>query len=191
MNPTERYVKMCEKAEEIQKAWKPKVGDWILRKYDIFGKEIDTEIWGEDKLQEIVIIHRKSSIGGYYMLVNEDGEERIFNSKKEYYKTTSIWLPTQEQLQEMCNPPLDVLLQEFWQWIPKYEVGVKYASMNELWLAFVMWTKYHKIWDDEKEEWVEIKTVHNPVTESDYPVKEAKNPTEQKEGLWGYKKGGK
>jgi len=35
-----------------------------------------------------------------------------------------------------------------------FELDIKEATLNELWLAFVMHEKYHKIWTGEK--WVKV-----------------------------------
>ena len=69
------------------------------------------------------------------------------------------WLPRQDQLQEMMldekEPDLD-----FWYWneimgewandgFPILYYKIKIASMEQLWLAFVMKEKYNKVWDGE------------------------------------------
>ncbi|RLI31137.1 hypothetical protein DRO48_01585 [Candidatus Bathyarchaeota archaeon] len=72
-----------------------------------------------------------------------------------------VWLPTQEELQEMLAPKnafwyymgLDYLNKEMGEvYGPLYAQGY-FNDGNEFWLAVVMWREYHKIWDDEKEEW--------------------------------------
>jgi len=32
---------------------------------------------------------------------------------------------------------------------------IKIGSFEQFWLAFVMYKKYNKVWNNEKEEWVE------------------------------------
>lgn len=76
-----------------------------------------------------------------------------------------IWLPRQDQLQEMVNTYL------FHIWNTGHEtfyasastgqkdshrIGV-FNSMEQLWLAFVMHEKFQKYWSEEKEIWVNIK----------------------------------
>ena len=125
---TENYIKMCEAAEEIQKEWKPV--NW------------DRFIFKNDKTVGVGCGHIKS-----------------------YMKVWYIWLPTQEQLQEMMISTLD---DDFIGCVPLflnekleeclfsngiYNWGTSYV---ELWLAFVMYEKYNKIWTGEK--WEEVKT---------------------------------
>jgi len=70
----DNYIKMCEQAEEIQKAWKPKMDDKF---FDCFDSEIRTLACSKP-LNEREIIMGK-------------------------WKEEAIWLPTQEQLQEMMT----------------------------------------------------------------------------------------
>lgn len=70
-----------------------------------------------------------------------------------------LWLPRQDQLQEMLKglqvdshvPRKQVLA--LWKWIastsPKPD-----DSMEQLWLAFVEKEKHNKVWDSEKEDWI-------------------------------------
>jgi len=70
----------------------------------------------------------------------------------------AIWLPRQDQLQEMVEttetlPELIVQdkLAHFCMWV-KYQCHIPLTSMEQLWLAFVMKEKYNKTWDGE--EWL-------------------------------------
>ena len=140
---------MCEKAKQLQRSWKPKVGDYVWRKYTFFGEEIDKQFWDKDKMEEIIILTYASSIDGYFS-ATKDGEERIFNSHNEAHKKTCIWLPTQEQLQEMMLKPKNTLCPDIFTLIALLGVFAavnKYDNMNELWVAFVMKEKYNKIWN--------------------------------------------
>ena len=66
-----------------------------------------------------------------------------------------IWLPTQEQLQEMVDRDWYKVFCKFllWHWNSEpnaKEFASMFNSMNEVWLAFVMKEKYNKIWTGEK-----------------------------------------
>ena len=141
MDFSKRYIKICERAEELQRKWKCELGDFCYRKNS--GK--------------IEIITAVRQIGWWKttpIKLNEMGyseESTILAGDSTW---DAIWLPTQDQLQEMCDPPLDILLMEFWKWLPHEEVAIKYTSMEQLWLAYLMWELYGKVWDDEKEDWV-------------------------------------
>lgn len=114
---TKNYIKMCEKADEIQKAWKPKNFDrYILE--------------NEKKYDEDAIL---------YACIDDDLE-------LDYDTKDKIYLPTQEQLQEMMSKEFGtvLLISDFYNFA--IENLLPFDSMNELWLAFVMHEKYHKIW---------------------------------------------
>lgn len=153
MDTSEIYIKMCEKVEEIQKNWKPQVGDYIWRKYTLFGEEIDNQIWEKDELKEIIILHFQSSVDGYWSACNKDGEERIFKTPEDLYKKVSIWLPTQDRLQEIVWEGYDHIakLHRLWELLnfaqKHYDNTGHFASMEQLWLAFVMKEKFNKSWD--------------------------------------------
>ncbi len=70
----------------------------------------------------------------------------------------TIWLPRQDQLQEMVRPsvlPNDsvstwmIILADFIEFIDE---PINAGSMEQLWLAFVMLQLYHKKWVNE--EWI-------------------------------------
>jgi hypothetical protein len=76
--------------------------------------------------------------------------------------TKRIWLPRQDQLQEMVGQ-LDTetwVLKKIYDWAYKYDGHYKdicytqytrqFRSMEQLWLAFVMKEKFNKTWDGEK-----------------------------------------
>jgi hypothetical protein len=124
---------MCEKNEEIQKLWKPKIGDWY---YESIDKEVEC--------------------------VSLMGESII-----EHHSRYHIWIPTQEQLQEILhnyyqNNNSNVKGLEWGQSINEYMFNKLFEfekdnreivyDLNYLWLAFVMKEKYNKIWNGE--EWI-------------------------------------
>ena len=134
MDTSEKYIKMCESTKEIQ-------CDRIMGRY---------------KFGELYYIESGHSHGGKFRYIGSyDGYEK---DKKIIEK--SIWLPRQDQLQEM----VDIISGKYLQWHNGYVVFQHwyidaetsyFTSMEQLWLAFVMYEKYQKIWDNEKEEWIE------------------------------------
>ena len=171
MDTSKERIEMSRKAVEIQEVWEPKVGDYIWRRYTLLGEEIDSQIWDEDKRQEIIILTYASSVEGYIHATNERGDTRIYKSHNDAHKSTSIWLPRQGQSQDMVFDKFkeilgtknnafiyDEMVSSFydfcfngkttqqWPW-NNYSV-----SMEQLWLAFVMHELYQKKWDGG--EWV-------------------------------------
>ena len=117
MDTSEIYIKMCERAREIQ----------------------DVSL----------------SFGDYYWF-NKDWHiflEGAYAISPEHF----VWLPRQDQLQEILFThkehlfPQCVLLREF---IREGELYILHflKSMEQLWLAFVMYKKFNKIWNGE--DWV-------------------------------------
>lgn len=130
MDTTEKYIKWCKKAEEVQKEWRIQKGDWSHHPYRNETELILTSIL-------INVCHCKSCI--------------------------RIWLPRQDQLQEMIITSPDncwFKLDSFETWKAKKIWPTSKSipqSMEQLWLAFVMHEKYSKKWDDSAECWEEEK----------------------------------
>lgn len=153
MDTSKKFIKMCEKADEIQNLWKRKPGDFYRWHCNLCFNN-------PNNLKNKAYIHN----------VFWEGEDLIDNWECDCGSSDIdvgmpiIWLPTQNQLQYLSNKNLGDLLDSFMLW----EEGSgfirqrdNFDSMGQLWLAFVMYEKYQKIWDDEKEEWIKnISTVH-------------------------------
>ncbi len=122
---TDNYIKMCSKAEEIQKEWKPQAGDW--------------QYWSNDK----------TKMANIFM---------ITSLQKKYKANIRIWLPTQEQLQEIMFNIKDIGGHDYsdlgllFSLFTDFIYRTAYKNIHEFWLAFVMYEKYQKSWDGEN--WV-------------------------------------
>jgi hypothetical protein len=140
MDTSEIYIKMCKKAEEIQKLWSPKVGDWAWRgeKYlqikdacivitDINFQKTE-EIWllRQDQIQEMIT----EKIVTRYIKLSLIGTSMFYN----LFKALDLWI---DKLSSEKNHYADRLL---------------IFSGEQLWLVFVMNEKYNKIWDGN--EWM-------------------------------------
>lgn len=128
MDTSEVYVKMCEKATEIQD-------------------------WHQDNIQDADFI--KDNLGMVYA-----ADESCLAGDIDNY----IWLPRQDQLQEMMQPCGYVeLIRDFSDFCFRqsyhcsdegtHNPAVAYLdSMEQLWLAFVMKEKFGKVWNGE--DWI-------------------------------------
>lgn len=134
MDSSKEYIKMCEKSEEIQGLRKEKrtVPFWGERLCD---NPQNGDYYGDSE-GETYLIAGTFGIAGYI-----------------------IWLPRQDQLQEMINESWENVLYEFYQFISDDDCGRtyysedkvnKYESMEQLWLAFVMKEKYSKVWNGKE-----------------------------------------
>jgi len=149
MDTTETYIKMCN-CKEIQERYNPDefsfLFDYTLK--DNYGDKryIGTREYNIPQLPKI-----------QQVFVAYDG-----------YEWLCIWLPRQDQLQEMVigkgvlvGDWLDILdhfvMSEggLFDFFDEHRIGETYnytKSMEQLWLAFVMKEKYNKIWNGE--DWI-------------------------------------
>lgn len=158
MDISKQYIKMCRGAKKIQESWKPREGDRFLFIYVANGREY-TEVRlccgygniGEDTEFEAA-------------LHCWEGDRIKFPEKKD-----CIWLPRQDQLQEMAIKKiggnhiaaLSKLIQTMLNQAGLgHYVSSPYFnhtnSMEQLWLAFVMHEKYQKKWKNGR--WIAYAT---------------------------------
>ena len=135
------YIDMCKQATEIQRNWKPSVGDFVA-----LGDDVSV----------IIYSFRRGDKVKYKLHLIRD---------REFEKHELIWLPTQRQLQLIIDShfpiPLDAqnmtsMLYNFAFSNEKYEYCTQFMTLNELWLAFLMDRCYNKRWDADKRKWVEL-----------------------------------
>jgi len=123
-----RYIKMCEKAKQLQKEWKPKIGDFYNCEGEIF-------LNGFEKEKDFENFLRKTE--KCFCVFKQDQLQEILNLKVIKYGL----------LNEIGN----ILYRAYKD---RYVSGFAFDSFEQLWLAFVMYKKYGKIWDNKKEEWI-------------------------------------
>ena len=133
MDNSKEYVLMCD-CLEIQDKHKPKKGDFYIKRGGLGEKWIyplDFVSWEDaPNCGEGLVGHEERSVNHF--------------NKKEF-----IWLPRQDQLQDMLGG--------FKKLFPKgseeLKINHKYCkSFEQLWLAFVMKERYKKIWNGK--DWV-------------------------------------
>ena len=137
MDTSETYIKMCD-CSEIQENREPTTGDWYV-----------------DRLENYVAVLHHTSRDTF---ISEDGTEFFGRTDDDcVHESEAIWLPRQDQLQEMVFDstlingdyyPVMRLLRRFYLFIKDYEQWED-ATMEQLWLAFVMKEKHGKVWDGE------------------------------------------
>ena len=113
MDTSEQYIKMCEKAEEIQNC------EEASKQYR-YPRNI-------------------------YLGKGDYGYADFY----QYKHSENIWLPRQDQLQEMVGSFEHCCMRIVQYWDD--DTGFEYCtSMEQLWLAFVMKEKYGKVWSGDK-----------------------------------------
>ena len=156
MDKSPIYIKMCEKAIEMQEQWKPSEGDYF---YSIDGFDVFSCFEGSYNKY----IHMPAGISLiFYPDKTLSGED--------YKKDFMLWLPRQDQLQELverikCKVHISFRFSQLL--MDRYSKGTSQSafvvlsnlsnspiSMEQLWLAFVMKEKYQKVWNGE--DWTKI-----------------------------------
>ncbi len=171
MDTSKTYIKMCEKAEEIQELKRcprstiPHRDETKVMPGDVFyckGSMSGDYYVGPDFSEgDIFVSGEVSCVHMDY----PDAHIRKDESRYSYDDAPLIWLPRQDQLQEMViNNPFKGLLNmhfffaDFFYDETMEEVGCgsqpiepqKFTSMEQLWLAFVMKEKYNKAWNGKE-----------------------------------------
>ncbi len=133
MDMSPEYCKMCDRAEEIQNTWQVDSGDWITARG--FNNPYP--------IGDLIVSHIDETTVGW----------ELPRKNRTFHKLNYIWLPRQDQLQEMVGT-----FYECQGLFHRYkDVGEPFTfddwesmrsplSMEQLWLALVMKYKYHKIW---------------------------------------------
>ncbi|MCK4358982.1 MAG: hypothetical protein KAW92_09610 [Candidatus Cloacimonetes bacterium] len=147
------YWVMCEKAEEIQK------------KFD-FLSNMDYRDSYVCKKHKCLI-----RLSDHYYCPEINGNVCI-------YPKNLTWLPTQEELQEMIDwkqlysfeiiPEIggNKFLGRIWDSEGERVYDVWCNSINQLWLAFVMYLNYHKVWSSQSGgRWIKEEKCQNYLTE--------------------------
>ena len=128
----DNFIKQCEASEEIQREYIP-IWSFVLVKpcwaVNIITQGVVTCAANEPRYCDVFM--NGNQCGGIEM-------------------KDIIYLPTQEQLQSLLNiTDWQIMFKKF-RYFYKYATVDNIFLMNELWLAFVMYEKYNKIWNGEK-----------------------------------------
>jgi len=119
MDTSKKYILMCEKAIEIQ---------------ELYSHEPDT-LWAsyEEDTPDLVSIRPGDRISW----AEEMGPKKHF-----------VWLPRQDELQDIVRGKnqCSTMLIEFIAWWKEANTNML-ITMEQIWLAFVMYKKYNKIWN--------------------------------------------
>ena len=125
MDTSLEYTEMCLSSTEIQRKWNKKAGDFFINKWLNYR----TNKW----VHETHVIFE----------CIEDPHHSIPNNFDSVY----CWMPRQDQLQDMLNLDLHAMvieLKAFIEW--EYYDSLRFTSMEQLWLSFVMYEKFNKFW---------------------------------------------
>jgi len=135
MDKSSAYIRMCDKADEIQQQWVPTHGDFFV------GQGGEVECW-VDKIHD----QRRMS-GNWEVRETADGVIKV---------SRYVWLPRLDQLMELAQVPsmrFEKVTQLFFDWTRTRYPGLNgearkvFSSLEQTWLAFIMQWKFGKNWD--------------------------------------------
>jgi len=148
MDLTNRYIIMCQKAEDIQHAWMPRQCDFIIEQ-EVVEQGLSSCKQGAGEVQVVDL---------YY----QDQESEGYRQECEDLKNNAFWLPRQDQLQNIMEPDIakvsflvnEVLSKPYYYPLKNVlvEPASVFYSLEQLWLAYVIKEKFNKAWNEE--EWV-------------------------------------
>jgi len=168
MDTSEEYIKMSQKAERIQKEWKPQEGDfWACPCDACVNRNAKTHIINDYDIDALNKRDLTNVDRTYAKMIRSYGRDFVDHFRECPEGIT--FLPRQDQLQEMIDYPFpSQLVQDFADWCNEnhyYGIGegkkfkllenLGQLSMEQLWLVFVMEKKYNKIWNGK--DWEKVK----------------------------------
>jgi hypothetical protein len=127
MDTSEQYIKMCEKAEEIELDWQPENGDFIVI-HSIHISEVTIKVFH---------ISMSDKIEGWLKWLPRQDQLQEMIKPKIIYGNNAL--------------NLHLSLHKFLDNCLKFKIKIGY-SMEQFWLAFVMKENFGKIWNGE--DWV-------------------------------------
>ena len=130
---------MCRRADEIRRFWKPELGDYFFGiPQDFADLDFETGIYQfldcEDDFY-CVVPDNYDPVKKEFTGIGEDDE--------------AVFLPRQDNLQKMIDYELPYdLIKDFSEWTAQLDISMKerLQTMEQIWLAYVMWKNYSKIW---------------------------------------------
>lgn len=147
MDVSNNYITMCDMAQEIQDGYKPSAGDFAVRACEYGHYTIGLVSWNYSEW-----------CLWWSLLDGTDGIILRGSNSQERYLDRLIWIPRQDQLQDMITGDLygwpvsgidNIDRLEFFNDFARDLNNSRTMSMEQLWLAFVMKEKYGKVWNNE------------------------------------------
>lgn len=143
MDKSPEYLRMCQRALEIQQRWRQRYGDFYA------DAEGTVRCWIQPDS------HPTPRMKGCFRI---EADPKIIRMDR------TVWLPRQDQWIEMAQvrgKTYDSVVLDFYHWT-KYPYdrrnrlpGRLFPTMEKVWMAFVMQRKFFKKWNDPR--WVRQK----------------------------------
>jgi len=176
MDTSEKYIRMSIEATELQETYNPHVGDYAVRACEYGHQEVGIVAWRYDQHHlwwmlndgtDGITLHGDNSQQNYLEKLNlipkQDQLQKIYSDWfREQYSTNFsndekefIGIDKKEFIKEAF---LDFATWLNKQYLPEPFTCVPtncFESGEQLWLAFIMQTAYHYVWQNDS--WIEVK----------------------------------
>jgi hypothetical protein len=136
MDTSKEYILMCEKAKELQVSiYKHDDNSWF---YCLTHKQLS---YRNSELESVTCFY--NGWDGFHTMIERETQEEI----------EFIWIPRQDQLQNLWNDDGACCLMALLNWLASDNNELTYVlpkvsnSLEQLWLAFIMDSKFHKRWN--------------------------------------------
>jgi hypothetical protein len=150
MDATNRYVMMCQKAEEIQNLWVPKQCDFIINH--------------EDLEEGVSFCSPAESFVRVVNMYYEEQDSKEYLQECDDLKEQALWLPRQDQLQKITETDNTIIYSimskvigsQYYDYTKNASVAASelFYSMEQLWLGYVMREKFKKAWNEQ--DWISV-----------------------------------
>ncbi|MCF7920016.1 MAG: hypothetical protein K9N06_08900 [Candidatus Cloacimonetes bacterium] len=140
MDTSKNYIKMCRQADEVRNNWKPKLGDYFYGTPQDFA---DMEY--EKGIFQFLLCDDE-----FYNIIPDtyDPRTKTFNGIGD--DDEAVYLPRQDDLQDMIDfeIPLDII-NDFQKWCNNLDNSMleRLKTLEQFWLAYMMWVNHSKIWN--------------------------------------------
>lgn len=132
MDTSEKYILMCKKAQEIQDIKKNIVGDFVW----------DSASENDDEIKQPEVVEKSFEI--------------LYKNYPKY-RENDVWLPRQDQLQEILISYNKLELKNsvyiLNKWLSKTTIWREFDSWEQIWLVVVMNECFKKRWNGNIKNW--------------------------------------
>ena len=155
MDYSREYISMCENAFEIQNLAFQSKDILPIFVYDKTINRICIHFWCPETLCNDLSLPKSDPYLSVSIEHANDGNICHISDITVPYGGSAIWLPRQDQLQNMLSYtcPVYALCEEISQFAKDNEVIFDTASMEQVWLSYVMKEKHNKVWVGNEKKW--------------------------------------
>jgi hypothetical protein len=149
MDTSKNYIKMCRHADEIRSNWKPKLGDYF---YGVPQDFADMEY--EAGIFQFLLCDDE-----FYNIIPDTYDPRTKQFTGIGDDDEAVFLPRLDDLQMMIDYELPIdLINNFYKWFIAQDSIMleRLKTIEQFWLAYVMWVNNSKIWTGKDWEHVNL-----------------------------------